>query len=120
MPHNQVLWQIIAFWDANLQTRGTFFAHVYGALRARTHCQKGTQICNPLANKCPKFLRKNHEPRDIFLQEGHIFVSLFDHVYGPLTLLDISDEEMNVMHTLTSTKHTVNALFLQLNTLPTS
>ena len=29
-------------------------------------------------------MRQNHDPRDIYLQEGHIFVSLFDHVYGPL------------------------------------
>ena len=25
-------WQIISFWDANLQASGTFFAHVYRAL----------------------------------------------------------------------------------------
>ena len=25
--------------------------------------------------------RLKHDPRDIYLQEGHIFVSLFDHVY---------------------------------------
>ena len=31
--------------------------------------------------KNPKFLRQNHDPRDIYLQEGHIFVSLFYHVY---------------------------------------
>ena len=42
------------------------------------HCQKNV----PLANKCPKFLRQNHDPRDNYLQEGHIFVSLFDHVYA--------------------------------------
>ena len=42
------------------------------------------QINVPLSNKLPKFLRHNHDPRDIYLQEGHIFVPLFDHVYGPL------------------------------------
>ena len=36
----------------------------------------------PLSNKFPKFLRQNHDPREIYLQEAHIFVSLFDHVYG--------------------------------------
>ena len=35
----------------------------------------------PLSNKFPKFLRQNHDPRDIYLQEGHIFVTRFDHVY---------------------------------------
>ena len=43
------------------------------------HCQKNVL----LSNKCPKFLRQNRDPRDIYLQEGHIFVSPFDHVYGP-------------------------------------
>ena len=42
-------------------------------------CQKNV----PLSNNFPKFLRKNHDLRDIYLQEGHIFVFLFDHVYGP-------------------------------------
>ena len=42
------------------------------------------QINVPLSNKLPKFLRQNHDPRDIYLQEGHIFVTRFDHVYGPL------------------------------------
>ena len=46
------------------------------------HCQ----INVPLSNKHSKFLRQNHDPRYIYLQEGHIFVSLFDHVYGPLVL----------------------------------
>ena len=41
------------------------------------------QINVPLSNKFPKFLRQNHDPRDIYLREGQIFVSLFDHVYGP-------------------------------------
>ena len=36
-----------------------------------------------LSHKFPKFLRHNHNPRDIYLQEGHKFVSLFDHVYRP-------------------------------------
>ena len=39
------------------------------------HCQ----INVPLSNKFPSFLRLNHDPRNIYLQEGHIFVSLFDH-----------------------------------------
>ena len=43
------------------------------------HCQ----INVPLTNKILKFLRQNHDSRDIYLREGHIFVSLFDHVYGP-------------------------------------
>ena len=41
------------------------------------------QINVPFSNKYPEFLRQNHDPRDICLQEGHIFVSLFDHVNGP-------------------------------------
>ena len=32
LRNNLVLWQINALWDANLQARGTSFAHVYGAL----------------------------------------------------------------------------------------
>ena len=44
------------------------------------HCQ----IDVPLSNKFPEFLIQNHDPRDIYFPEGHIFVSLFDHVYGPL------------------------------------
>ena len=32
LPNNLVFWQIIPFWDANLQELGTFFAHAYGAL----------------------------------------------------------------------------------------
>ena len=44
------------------------------------HCH----INVPLSKKFPKFLSENHDPRDIYLQEGHIFVSLFDHVPGPL------------------------------------
>ena len=43
------------------------------------HCQ----INVPLSNKFSRFLRQNHDPWDIYLQEGHIFVSLIDHVYGP-------------------------------------
>ena len=43
-----------------------------------------SQINVPLSNKFSKFLRQNHDPRDICLQEVHIFVTLFDHVYGPL------------------------------------
>ena len=46
------------------------------------HCQ----INVPLSNNFPKFLRQNHDPRGIYLQEGHIFVSLFDHVDGPLAI----------------------------------
>ena len=42
------------------------------------------QINLPLSKKFPKFLRQNHDPRDIYFPEGHILVSLFDHVYGPL------------------------------------
>ena len=42
------------------------------------------QINVPLSNKFPKFLRQNHDPGGIYLHEGHIFVSLFDHVDGPL------------------------------------
>ena len=49
------------------------------------HCQ----INVPLSNEFPKFLRRNHDPKDIYLQEGHIFVSLFDHVYGPLMAMHI-------------------------------
>ena len=45
------------------------------------------QINVPLSNKFPKFLRQNHDPQDIYLQEGHIFVFQFDHVYGPLGAL---------------------------------
>ena len=41
------------------------------------------QINVPLSNKFHKFLRQNHDPRDIYLQEGHKFVSLFDLLYGP-------------------------------------
>ena len=41
------------------------------------------QIDVPLSNKFPNFFRHNQDPRDIYLQEGHIFVSLFDHAYGP-------------------------------------
>ena len=51
-------------------------------------CQINVPYCQinvPLSNKLPKFWRQNHDPRDIYLQEGHIFVSLFDHVYGPLS-----------------------------------
>ena len=33
-----------------------------------------------LTTNFPEFLRQNHDPGDIYLQEGHIFVSLFDHV----------------------------------------
>ena len=44
------------------------------------HCQ----INVPLSNKFPKFLRQSHDSREIYLQEGHTFVSLIDHVYGPL------------------------------------
>ena len=44
------------------------------------HCQ----INVPWSNNFPNFLRQNHDPRDIYLQEGHIFVFLFDHVYRPL------------------------------------
>ena len=44
------------------------------------HCQ----INVPWSNNCRKFLRQNRDLRDIYLQEGHIFVSHFDHVYGPL------------------------------------
>ena len=47
------------------------------------------QINVPLSNKSPKFLRQNHDPRDIYSQEGHKFVSLFDHVYGPLAVASI-------------------------------
>ena len=43
-----------------------------------------SQINVPLSNKFPKFLRHNFDPRDIYLLECHIFVSIFDHVYGPL------------------------------------
>ena len=39
---------------------------------------------SPCLLKFPKFLRQNHDPKDICLQEGLIFVSLFDHVYGPI------------------------------------
>ena len=46
-----------------------------------------TQINVPLSNKFREFLRQNHDPRDIYLLEGNIFVSLFDHVYGPLRLM---------------------------------
>ena len=52
------------------------------------HCQ----INVPLSNKFSKFLRQNHDPRDIYLNEGHIFMSLFDHVYGPLTPPKTSEE----------------------------
>ena len=52
-----------------------------------SHCQ----INVPLSNKFPKILKQNHDPRDIYLQEGHIFVSLFDHVYGPLTFATLKD-----------------------------
>ena len=38
------------------------------------------QINVPLSNEFPNFLGQNHDP---YLREGHIFVSLFDHVYGP-------------------------------------
>ena len=43
------------------------------------HCQ----INFPLSNNFPKILRQNHDPGDICLPEGHMFVSLFNHVYGP-------------------------------------
>ena len=49
------------------------------------HCQ----INVPLSNKFPEFVRQNHDRRDIYLQEGHKFVSLFDHLYGPLGLDDM-------------------------------
>ena len=42
------------------------------------------QINVPLSNNFPEFLGQNHGPWGIFLQKGHIFMTLFDHVYGPL------------------------------------
>ena len=44
------------------------------------HCK----INVPCSNKFPKLLRQNHDSRDIYLQQDHNFVLLFDHVYGPL------------------------------------
>ena len=32
LPIFLIIWQLIPFWDANLQVSGTCFAHVYGAL----------------------------------------------------------------------------------------
>ena len=46
------------------------------------HCQ----LSVPVSNKLPKFLRQNHDTRDNYLKEGHIFVSLFDHVDGSSSL----------------------------------
>ena len=37
---------------------------------------------SPCQIKVPFFFRHNHDPRDIYLQEGLLCVSLFDHVYG--------------------------------------
>ena len=42
-----------------------------------------SQINVPWSNKFSKFLRQNHDPRDIDLQDSHIFVSLSDNVCGP-------------------------------------
>ena len=52
------------------------------------HSQKNV----PLSNKFPKFLTQNHDPRDIYLEEGHKFVSLFDHEYGPYVLYTMANK----------------------------
>ena len=51
-----------------------------------------SEINVPLSNRFLKFLRQNHDPRNIYLKEGHIFVSLFDHVYGPYINEDARNE----------------------------
>ena len=49
--------------------------------RTRTHGQKGTQICDLLANKCPKGHDSVSKTWEIYLTRGHLFDSeghLFD------------------------------------------
>ena len=74
LPNNLVLWQIIRFWNANLKARGTFLL-LFTGLRARAYCQKGTQICDLLANKCPQGHNSVSKTRDIYLTRGHLFDS---------------------------------------------
>ena len=44
-------------------------------LKGRTHGQKGTQICDPLANKCPQGHDFVSKTWDIYLTRGHFFDS---------------------------------------------
>ena len=41
--------------------------------RARAHGQKGTQICDPLARKCPQGHDSVSKTGDIYLTRGHLF-----------------------------------------------
>ena len=55
--------------------------YVHESLRVRTHGQKGTQICDPFANKCPKGHDSVSKTWEIYLARGHLFemeVHLFD------------------------------------------
>ena len=49
----------------------SFFLH----FRARPHGQKGTQICDPLANKCPLGHDSVSKAGEIYLTRGHLFDS---------------------------------------------
>ena len=44
-------------------------------VRARTHGQIGTQICDPLANKCPEGHDSVSKTWEIYLTMGHLFYS---------------------------------------------
>ena len=54
-------------------TRGTKFWSCVWTLWAHTNGQKGTQICDPLANKCPKGHDSVSKTWDVFLTRGHLF-----------------------------------------------
>ena len=65
-----ILWRVTILLQI---VRGTKFLSWVRTHRARTHGQKGTQICEPLANKCPQshlisFYLKNS---NIYLTRGH-------------------------------------------------
>ena len=57
------------------------------------------QINVPLTNKFPKFLRQNHDPWDIYLQEGCKFVSFFTMCTGPCGIFGMH------VNLLTAKKH---------------
>ena len=44
-------------------------------LRARPHDQNGTQICDPLANKCPEGHDSLSKSWELYLARGHLFDS---------------------------------------------
>ena len=48
-------------------------------------CPSLSNKCPSLSNEFPKFLRQNHDSRDIYLQEGHIFVPFWPCVRALIT-----------------------------------